>query len=844
MRTCDKGKLDMTRSRQRKLKRNQPIDAISAVRLGARAVAAAPVASALLLCMHAVYAADATAASGANAAAGDASNGGALAEIVVTAEKRAQNLQDVPVSIQAFDTRDLQRLHVTDFNQYVKYLPTVSFQEAEGPSFEHTYMRGIASGGDGNHSGSLPSVGMYLDEQPVTTIDGNLNIHIYDIQRVESLAGPQGTLYGASSEAGTIRIITNKPDVHKFEAGYDLDGNSVDHGGVGYTAEGFVNLPIADIAAVRLVGWYEKDAGFIDNVHNTINFQGPNGTTIPFDNASQVKNNYNDVTTKGGRAEFAIDLNDNWTILPSVMGQVADTNGNFAYNPALGDLKVAHFSPDTVHDSWTQTALTVKGKIHGFDLVYAGAWLTRNTHEHSDYADYSLAYDLAYSFAKYGAYFVDNAGNVINPAQQIYGNDHYTKLSNELRIVSPKSEPFYFTAGAFVQRQVHEILQNYRIDNNNDPLATSLSIPGWPGSLWLTDQERVDRDQALFAEFAYRFTPKLTGTAGARYYTYDNTLDGFYGFSGTPPSFFIGSTPTVGVQTCPYPNLPWRNAPCSDLNGRSTGSGITPKLNLTYKITPNKLVYATYSKGFRPGGVNRNGGGKLPPYKPDYLINWEFGWKTQWDQNRFRWNGAVFYDKWKDFQFAFLGPNALTIIANAGAADVKGIETNVAWRATRALTLTSGIAYLDAKLTQEYCADPTGALCYPGTSYEQYAPNGQQLPVTPKFKGNVTARYTFMLGSLHANVEGSAVYVGPRWADLRMVARNALGQEPSYTLADLSFGIDKGSWHAGLYVNNVFDKRAVLDRFAQCDVVTCGSVAIYNVPNQPRTIGVKFGQRF
>ena len=841
MRTCDKGKLDMTRSRQRKLKRNQPIDAIAAVRLGARAVAAAPVASALLLCMHAAYAADANGTNGANAAASGTGNGGALAEIIVTAEKRAQNLQDVPVSIQAFDTRDLQRLHVTDFNQYVKYLPTVSFQEAEGPSFEHTYMRGIASGGDGNHSGSLPSVGMYLDEQPVTTIDGNLNIHIYDIQRVESLAGPQGTLYGASSEAGTIRIITNKPDVHKFEAGYDLDGNSVDHGGIGYTAEGYVNLPIADIAAVRLVGWYEKDAGFIDNVHRTVQFQGPNGTTIPFDNASMVKSHYNDVTTKGGRAEFAIDLNDNWTILPSVMGQVADTNGNFAYDPRLGDLKVGHFFPDTVHDTWTQSALTVKGKIHGFDLVYAGAWLTRNTHEQSDYTDYSLAYDLAYSFAGYGAYFVDNAGNVINPAQQIIGNDHYTKLSNELRITSPKSEPFYFTAGAFVQRQVHEIMQNYLIDNNNDPLATSLSIPGWPGSLWLTDQERVDRDQALFSEFSYRFTPKLTGTAGARYYTYDNTLDGFYGFAATFSSH-------EGVATCPYPNLPWRNAPCSDLNGRSTGSGITPKLNLTYKITPNKLVYATYSKGFRPGGVNRNGGGKLPPYKPDYLINWEFGWKTQWDQNRFRWNGAVFYDKWKDFQFAYLGENALTIIANAGSADVKGIETNVAWRATRALTLTSGIAYLDAKLTQQYCAPPPGQTpaqaCYPGTSNEQYAPNGQQLPVTPKFKGNVTARYTFMLGSLHANVEGSAVYVGPRWADLRMVARNGLGQEPSYTLADLSFGIDKGSWHAGLYVNNVFDKRAVLDRFAECDVVTCGSVAIYNVPNQPRTIGVKFGQRF
>ncbi len=823
----------MTRSRSRKLNRNQLGKARSLAGRAVLAGAAIPVASALLVCMHAAYAAP---ADGTGAQRSD-HQVGALAEIIVTAEKRAQNLQDVPVSIQAFDTRQLEHLHVTNFNQYVKYLPTVSFQEDEGPSYEHTYMRGVASGGDGNHSGSLPSVGMYLDEQPVTTIDGNLNIHIYDIARVESLAGPQGTLYGASSEAGTIRIITNKPDTHKFEAGYDLDTNSVDHGGIGYTAQGFMNLPLSDIAAVRLVGWYEKDAGFIDNVYSSINFQGPNGTTIPFNNASQVKKHYNDVITKGGRAALKIDLNDHWTIMPTVMGQIADTNGNFAYNPQLGDLKVAHFSPDTVHDSWTQSALTVKGKIHGFDLVYAGAYLNRNTHEHSDYADYSLAYDLAYSFAGYGAYFVDNAGNVINPAQEIFGNDHYTKVSNEFRITSPKTEPFYFTAGAFVERQVHEIMQNYRIDNNNDPLATSLSIPGWPGSLWLTDQERIDRDQALFGEFSYRFTPKLTGTAGARYYTYDNTLQGFYGFASTFSSH-------EGVATCFNPALAWRNAPCEDLNGRSTGSGITPKLNLSYKLTPSKMVYVTFSKGFRPGGVNRNGGGTLPPYKPDYLTNYEFGWKTQWDENRLRWNGAVFIDKWKNFQFAYLGPNALTIIANAGQAEVKGLETNGEWRATEHLTLSSGLAYLDAKLTQQYCADSTGALCYPGTSYEQYAPNGEQLPVTPKFKGNVTARYTFPIGSLRANIQGSEVYVGPRWADLRLVARNDLGREPAYTLAYLSFGVEKGSWHAGVYVNNVFDKRAVLDRFAQCDVPTCGPLVIYNVPNEPRTIGVKFGQRF
>src|SRR6201996_3389903 len=223
----------MTRSRQRKLKR---LEAKSGPRSVSKLL---PVASALLACM-----------SGARAA--DVSETPVLEEVVVTAQKRSENLQDVAVSIQAFGTQKLEELGVNDFDDYAKYLPSVSFQKVGNPSVEHTYFRGVSSGGDGNHSGSQPSVGMYLDEQPVTTIDGNLNIHLYDIERVEALSGPQGTLYGASSESGTIRIITNKPDLTGFKGGYNLEGNTVDHGGTGYNFEGFINIPLTDWAAVRL----------------------------------------------------------------------------------------------------------------------------------------------------------------------------------------------------------------------------------------------------------------------------------------------------------------------------------------------------------------------------------------------------------------------------------------------------------------------------------------------------------------------------------------------------------------------------------------------------------------
>ena len=168
-----------------------------------------------------------------------AENPPSLGQIIVTAQKREENLQNVPLSIQAIDSEKIEELHLTDFADYAAFLPSLSYQsggQSGGSGFARPYMRGVASGGDGNHSASPPSVGMYLDEQPITTISGALDIHMYDIARVEALAGPQGTLYGASSEAGTVRIITNKPDPTGFQAGYDLEGNSVDHGGTGYTA--------------------------------------------------------------------------------------------------------------------------------------------------------------------------------------------------------------------------------------------------------------------------------------------------------------------------------------------------------------------------------------------------------------------------------------------------------------------------------------------------------------------------------------------------------------------------------------------------------------------------------
>ena len=227
------------------------------------------------------------------ALAADEEAAASVEELVVTAQKKAENIQDVPVAVTALSTRKLEELQVESFDDYVKYLPSVAYQST-APGFSTVYMRGVASGGDGNHSGSMPSVGTYLDEQPITSIGGALDLHVYDVARVEALAGPQGTLYGASSQAGTIKIVTNPADPSGFAASYDVGANTVNDGGPGYSLEGMVNIPLSDRVAVRLVAWNLHEGGYIDNVKGSQTYP-TSGVTI--NNNAFARSDYNPVET-------------------------------------------------------------------------------------------------------------------------------------------------------------------------------------------------------------------------------------------------------------------------------------------------------------------------------------------------------------------------------------------------------------------------------------------------------------------------------------------------------------------------------------------------------------------
>jgi outer membrane receptor protein involved in Fe transport len=803
-----------------------------------------------------------------------------LTEIVITATKREENLQNVPISVQVLGTRKLDQLNISNFEQYTKQLPSVTFSTAQ-PGFTTVYMRGIATGGDdSNHSGSLPTVGTYLDEQPITTIDGTLDVHIYDIARIESLSGPQGTLFGASSEAGTIRIITNKPEIGVTTGRVDSEINSVDHGGIGGKIEGMINLPLGRHIAFRASGFYQHDAGYIDNVFGQVTLCGtttfdesgnPTGCIhngIHYDNSQFVKKNFNDLDTYGGRAALKVDLDDNWTVLPQFMYQKMIAHGAFFMDADQGDLQTVRYQPEIAKDRFWQAALTVQGKIaHFFDVTYAGAYMDRPRYSTTDYSDYTVAYDNTYEYCGGLAGcsffdFRDNNGNLINPRQHITATDHFTKLSQELRVATPADKPIRALVGAFYQDQKNHILQDYLIDN----LATDLSVRGWPGTLWLTNQRREDKDWALFGEANWDITRTITLTGGLRFYRFNNILYGFAGFGPEPNA--VGSH--TGQDTCLTVNgLPAYTDPTSPLatgnsgldipcynvadigsNGqavprRSKGTGHIHRLNIQWKPTPALMFYATWSKGFRPGGINRQP--DTGPYAPDFLTNYEAGWKTTFLGNRLRWNGAVYHQIWTSFQFGYLGPNSLTVIQNGRNAKVDGIESQLDYVAG-GLSLTAAAAYTNAKTSGNIChaaivVDPSPdctGLDSKGNADYIVVPSGSRLAVTPKFKASGTARYTWPVWTGKLHVQGAISYQGSAPADLRPVDAAIIGKIRSSTLVDLFFGYDWSHYSAELFATNVFDERNELSRFVVCGA--CTQVKI--VPGRPRTIGLRVGAHF
>jgi outer membrane receptor protein involved in Fe transport len=729
-----------------------------------------------------------------------------LEEITVTARKRDERLQDVPISVQAVDSAKLTELAVSSFEDYALLLPNLSFKTFGTPGSATIYMRGVADGGDGNASGSQPSVGLYLDEQPVTAIAANLDIHIYDVARIESLAGPQGTLFGASSQSGTLRIITNQPSTDAFEGRVDVSGGTTKGGDPSYTGEGFVNIPLGERAAIRLVGWAIREGGWIDNVAGTRTYileggygYNPNnfGRTRTINNDSLVKDNFNELDKTGLRAALKVDLSDNWTGTVGVVHQDLNSDGvwesdtvNFPHDAN----KIQRFSKEFSEDKFDQFSLTLKGQSAAHSLLYAGSYLDRDVQYQTDYSAYAedpRGYFVPYYACDYSATGPDLATQSATDCTSLYEyyteDNTYKRSSHELRLQSMGEGRLQYTVGAFWQDSEHKYLQRWFQPEMASTQYVNPALYG-PGVFFRTDQKRQETQFAVFGEASFNFTDAFSATFGVRSYDETSKIKGVVGWGTGQPSFGFPDNDT-------------------ESDSKASFDGQVYKLSLDYKFDDDHMVYATYSEGYRPGGLNRDPGliAKVgtQSWKPDLLKNHEIGWKTTWLDNRLRWNGAAYFMKWDDIQYTvydfFLSACCGTTY-NLATAEIKGVESDLSLAATDALTVSIAAAYNDAKTTKDFILTRP-----PPRPPLLSVPDGTELPNIPDFKASLQARYRFRISDFDAYTQLSYSYTGSSWSEIRPQRRFP---QDSYSLVNLRAGISKDKWGIDLYVNNLTDEVA------------------------------------
>ena len=709
----------------------------------------------------------------------EASSGG-IQEVVVTAQRRSENAQDVPIAIQAFSGEDLQKLNVTNFDDLVKYLPNVT-ASSQGPGTSLIFMRGLSAGTPSvQSSGSIngfPNVATYLDEQSGQLPGRNLDVYAADLERVEVLEGPQGTLFGAGAQAGVIRYITNKPKLNVTE------GNVT--GGYGTTAGGdpntsltaVLNLPlIADTLAVRGVVYDDRRGGYINNVPATFTRKptdlgihyanypdgcGPNSpppggppcqvppTAAVINNGGLTGNAINPVTYQGVRVSALWRINDAWNALIAQSYQSMNAEGVFYQMPLSSDgqplapQSVTLFNPSFNKDRFENTALTVNGHVGPLSLVYAGSYLVRNVESVQDYTNYARGLYADY-YQCHGA----EPGNGLptatcfSPRTTWNESLRNTHQSHELRLSTPDDWRLRGIAGLFWENlrlydQLNWLYKTLPPCTATVQFGCLTQVGPIPGSdvnnpapirgenvAFFNDVKRGYTQRAAFASVDFDIVPKvLTITAGTRYYHFDNdergAVVGSFGCYEAGPAPCLASATDIGAE-----------------NLRTTYKGFKSRANLTWHILPDVFAYYTWSQGFRPGAFNRSAACYIPDavvgtpqycsplaYASDDLTNNEVGLKTEWLDHRLQLNAAGYQEDWKNVQVSFFDPGVLGNVGfntNGPTYRIRGLELSGIWVITEGLTAQGSAAWNSSKQTNSpfLIANNPALLTNPATAGE------------------------------------------------------------------------------------------------------------------------------
>ena len=816
--------------------------------------------------------------------AANAQSLGGIDEIVVTARKKSESLQNVPIAVSALGEEALDQLGVDVFEDYLLQLPNVT-AGGSGPGQSTIYIRGVASTTPNlttaGVAGLSPNVALYLDEQPLGQPGRNLDVYAADMQRIEVLAGPQGTLFGASSQAGVVRLITNKPQIGEFSGKASMQVAFTPEGEMSNKLEGVVNIPVNDRTAVRAVVYSDNKGGYIDNVQGTQSLRDsarfrPEGTVrsngvavnadrkgkqaqdtvaatdtylagVTFDNADNgehVEDDINDTSYNGFRISALHEVNDDdWSVNVGFAHQAVESDGVFFVDPELGDLKIQRYQADQIEDEFTNINWTVDGRLGALQALYTGAYTERTTDQVVDYTDYLFAgqylpYYSCDASVSYPATGVLPSGTCYTPDSLVKSHTETTVMTHELRFATPEDNRLRSTFGAFYSDLVLQERNDFTYlgsENNNWAPNRSyndgyLSDTGvWPaGVIFRNDIERTDEQFGIFGEATYDIVPdRFAVTLGARYYDVTVDMDG----SANGSFYNLGAAEDQQRGGTNIAELFSGNGAGPD-NAHS--DGVITKMTATFTPEEGRMFYATYSEGFRAGLLNRPGGSLsadgtyVIPYEveTDEVTNYELGWKTTGLDGRLRFNGSAFFVEVEGLQTTIFDPAIVNLFFsdNAANAEIMGLEGDVTWlpESIEGLTVAGAFSMLDSEITEKLV--PTNDVAV-----------GDELAFAPAFQGNVRVRYEWMTESgMNAHIMPQVTFSDKSYSDIIRINRDEID---AWTMVSVRTGVSRDNWAAELYVDNLFDKRAEVARNYVNDR-TRTTIA------RPLTIGLRFSQDF
>ena len=594
-----------------------------------------------------------------------------IADIIVTATRREEALNKIPLAIQALSGDSLSDLNITSFDKLIEYLPNVR-SASRGPGASSIFIRGLSTDSPGlqvaGTAGAQPTVALYINDAPASLVGRNLDLYTVDLQRVEVLAGPQGTLFGSSAMGGAIRYITNKPDTSEFHAGFNAKYAFTKSGEESAAGDAFINVPIIkDKIGLRAVFYTDVAGGYIDNVPGTfrIPFNGnvgipgrlPTGnpllvmraiqscqatatTAVPnctgslyraptrqtINNDNFVEKDYNDATYRGGRIALTWNVTDDWSVDVMHLRQELDTDGVFDYEPDVGDLQVTKFNDNSLRDKVSLSTLAINGRLGALDLIYTGSYMKHRATQIADYAGYSnsglyIPYYECDRGVYYTAAYNGNIGNTCYAPNKSYQVRNRTKrFTQEFRVTTPADQRLRGTFGLFYDN--NKLFDNtdwsylqeaagfiYRRAPNPAVDANDTSVrPVKVG--FFNDVQRKDRQFAAYGEASFDIIPeRLTVTGGLRYYNEKASINGSSAtsFGAGGRGIYNPATGTYSASATP-PQFFGIAANLNQLYADASPAkytGVLYKANLTYKLDDASLIYGTFSDGFRPGGFNR-----------------------------------------------------------------------------------------------------------------------------------------------------------------------------------------------------------------------------------------------